>query len=108
MSDETRKLLGILGQLVGPRGVKAMREGGKVLEAAARFADVFLVPATNHAEDPHRILGVEPGDPWELVERVYRAKALVLHPDRQGTGNPEAFKRLKAAYEVLRDQRRRT
>ena len=56
--------------------------------------------------DPYRILGVEPGDPPELVTAVFRAKAKVLHPDKGG--DPEQFKRLHAAYKAVRAQAERS
>ena len=52
--------------------------------------------------EDYRVLGVEPGDPPELVEKVWRAKALFWHPDNQKTGNREAYERVKAAYDRLK------
>ena len=51
-----------------------------------------------------RILGVEPGDPPELLEKVWRAKALFWHPDNQKTGNRDAYERVKAAYDRLKGE----
>lgn len=56
--------------------------------------------------DPYRILGVEPGDPPELVTAVFRAKVKILHPDKGG--DPEQFKRLHAAYKAVRAQAERS
>lgn len=56
--------------------------------------------------DPYRILGVEPGDPPELVTAVFRAKAKVLHPDKKA-GDAEKFKRLDAAYKAVKAQAER-
>ena len=52
--------------------------------------------------EDYRILGVEPGDPPELMEKVWRVKALFYHPDNQKTGNRERFERVKAAYDRLK------
>ena len=52
--------------------------------------------------EDYRIVGVEPDDPPELMEKVWRVKALFYHPDNQKTGNREAFERVKAAYDRLK------
>ena len=54
--------------------------------------------------DYYAELGLAPGASRAAVDEAYRRQAKALHPDR----NPEAtaedrFKRLSAAYEVLRD-----
>lgn len=46
-------------------------------------------------------LGVEPTATSEEIRAAFRERAKVLHPD--AGGDPEAFKLLAAAYEVLRD-----
>lgn len=43
----------------------------------------------------------------ETIHRVFRFLAARLHPDNPETGNPEAFFRLKQAYDVLSDPERR-
>ncbi len=63
-------------------------------------------PETHQDNNPYRILGVEPGDPPEMVTAVFRAKVKILHPDKQ-TGNAEKFKRLKAAYDAIREVSRK-
>lgn len=57
-------------------------------------------PGTQQDNNPYLIVGVEPGDPPELVTAVFRAKAKILHPDKGG--DKEQFKRLKAAYDAIR------
>lgn len=52
----------------------------------------------------YAILGVEPSDPPELVEKVWRVKALFYHPDNQKTGNREAYERIKAAYDRIQGE----
>jgi len=56
--------------------------------------------------DHYRVLGVEPGDSIQMVRAVYRAKVLILHPDRV-TGELEAFKRLQMAYEAVMKEKKR-
>lgn len=56
--------------------------------------------------EDYRIVGVEPGDPPELMEKVWRAKALFYHPDNPKTGNRDAYERVKAAYDRLKGEER--
>ena len=50
-------------------------------------------------DEPYRILGVAPGADEAEVRAAYRA-ALRRHPPE---GDPQGFKRLRAAYEAVRD-----
>lgn len=56
-------------------------------------------PSTREA---HRILGVEPGADEGTVKQAYRERIKEVHPDASG-GDEAAFKRVRAAYEVLSD-----
>ncbi len=49
--------------------------------------------------DAYGILGASPDDPLELIKDVYKRKAFFYHPDRGG--DPNKFKRLSNAYEVI-------
>ncbi|MDP3052258.1 MAG: J domain-containing protein [bacterium] len=49
--------------------------------------------------DAYDILGASPDDPVELIKRVYNNKVLFYHPDKGG--DPEKFKKLTAAYELI-------
>jgi len=60
-------------------------------------------PETHQDNNPYRIVGVEPGDPPELITSVFRAKAKLFHPDTGKKPDPERFKRLKAAYDAIRE-----
>lgn len=55
-------------------------------------------------DDPYAIVGVFPGDPPEMVEAVYRAKAKYLHPDNKASpaADAERFRRLKDAYDKIK------
>lgn len=53
----------------------------------------------------YRWLGVKPGASSEEVKDAYREKAKQAHPDRGG--DPEDFKRISAAYEVLSNPQKR-
>jgi DnaJ domain len=46
-----------------------------------------------------RILGIKPTRNLNTIKRAYRAKALLLHPDKGGSA--ESFRELTAAYDYL-------
>jgi hypothetical protein len=61
-------------------------------------------------DDPrghYAALGLDPAATPEAVVAAFRRKARVLHPDVPGTGDAEAFIRVRQAYEVLGDAARR-
>ncbi|CED82258.1 chaperone regulator [Phaffia rhodozyma] len=51
------------------------------------------------------LLGANPTDSEDQLKKAYRKKALRLHPDKGG--DPEAFKEVTHAYEVLSDPQQR-
>jgi len=53
--------------------------------------------------DAYDILGVSPDDPVDLIKDVYRKKSMYYHPDKGG--DPERFKRLTQAYELILESR---
>ena len=55
--------------------------------------------------DLYEILGVGQDAGEDEIKRAYRRKARELHPDTGG--DPEAFKELTAAYEVLKNPQAR-
>lgn len=59
------------------------------------------IPATQ--EDPREILGVAPNAGDEEIRAAYLRKVKDNPPDR----SPAAFERIRDAYEILRDPRRR-
>jgi hypothetical protein len=61
-------------------------------------------------DDPaghYEVLELDPAAAPEVIAAAFRRKARLFHPDVPGTGNAAAFMRVKAAYEVLGDARRR-
>lgn len=67
------------------------------------------------ADDPHHILGIEPGSAWHCVREAYIALAKAYHPDRfAGVTLPNEVReylgvrasRINAAYAVLEDAMR--
>ena len=53
--------------------------------------------------DAYDILGVSPDDPVDLIKSVYQRKSMFYHPDKGG--DPEKFKRLTRAYELIMKSR---
>lgn len=51
-------------------------------------------------------LGIAPDADEGAIKKAYRKKSLKYHPDRP-TGDEEKFKKASAAYEVLKDERKR-
>lgn len=49
------------------------------------------------------LLQINPQAEIETIERIYRILAARYHPDNQETGDPERFRQLNEAYQVLRD-----
>jgi DnaJ-domain-containing protein 1 len=53
--------------------------------------------------DAYDILGVSPDDPVDLIKDVYKRKSMYYHPDKGG--DPERFKRLDKAYNLILESR---
>jgi len=52
-----------------------------------------------------RLLGVAPSAPWDEIEKAYRSKAKIHHPDVGG--DEDAMRALNEAYSRLKELRRR-
>jgi curved DNA-binding protein len=57
--------------------------------------------------DHYEVLQVSPNADAETIRRIYRLQARRFHPDNLESGDPETFRRLSEAYEVLSDPDRR-
>ena len=55
-------------------------------------------------DSPHGILGVSRDATWNEIKRSYRTLAKTHHPDVGG--DPAAFRRIQAAFEILEDKHR--
>jgi hypothetical protein len=63
--------------------------------------EVYLsLPAPARERDPYEVLGIRSGEPIEIAEAAYRAKAKLLHPDTGGTA--DAMAELNKAIEKVR------
>lgn len=62
---------------------------------------------TNDSADHYELLQISPNAEPETVHRVYRLLAQRLHPDNVETGDPEAFRMVSEAYQVISDPERR-
>jgi DnaJ-class molecular chaperone len=55
--------------------------------------------------DPYQTLGIQKGASESEVKKAYRKLAMVNHPDKGG--DPEQFKKIQGAYDILSDQDKR-
>jgi DnaJ family protein C protein 8 len=77
---------------------------GKELDKDAEIERIRAV----FSLDAYAVLDLQPGVPESDIKKVYRAKSLLIHPDK--TKNelaPDAFDRLKKAQTVLLDEKLR-
>lgn len=62
-------------------------------------------PATaSDLEMSYRLLGISPSATWSEIEKAYRTKAKVHHPDRGG--DEDAMRALNHAYAQLKKMRK--
>lgn len=67
---------------------------------------MHAAPATNSdMEMCYRILGLSPSAQWEEIERAYRQKAKIHHPDRGG--DEDTMRALNEAYGRIKKARGR-
>jgi DnaJ-domain-containing protein 1 len=57
-------------------------------------------PSRNDTEVAFRLLGISPSSQWDEVERAYRQKAKIHHPDRGG--DQDAMRALNDAYALIK------
>jgi curved DNA-binding protein CbpA len=57
--------------------------------------------------DHYEVLQVSQNADIETIERVYRLLAKRYHPDNSTSGDPERFREIRSAYEILSDSESR-
>ena len=57
-------------------------------------------PSNEDVEVCYRLLGLSPSARWEEIERAYRTKAKIHHPDRGG--DEDAMRALNEAYNRIK------
>ena len=62
-------------------------------------------PKNHDIEICFKLLGVSPSAPWDEIERAYRQKAKIHHPDRGGDG--DTMRALNDAYSTIKRLRSR-
>ena len=58
-------------------------------------------------EDLYELLQISPNADSDTIHRVYRLLAQRYHPDNQETADPEVFRKVLEAYQVLSDPEKR-
>ncbi len=56
--------------------------------------------SSQNVEISYRLLGVSPSSTWDEIEKAYRRKAKIHHPDLGG--DEDTMKALNEAYEMLK------
>ncbi|MFB6204276.1 MAG: molecular chaperone DnaJ [Candidatus Nanohaloarchaea archaeon] len=59
------------------------------------------------SKEYYEVLGVSEDASQEEIKKAYREKAKKHHPDSQGGGDEEKFKKINKAYDVLSDEEKR-
>ncbi|MBW7863502.1 MAG: J domain-containing protein [Candidatus Hydrogenedens sp.] len=57
-------------------------------------------PSRSDADMCYRLMGLSPSASWEEIEKAYRRKAKVHHPDHGG--DEDAMRALNEAYQTLK------
>ena len=81
-------------------------EDGRAEEQNASPRAAAEAPGAD-AEDYYEILQVSPNAHPDTIHRVFRILAQRFHPDNPDTGDEETFKKILAAYNVLKDPEQR-
>ncbi len=88
------------------RGLEELRGGPAPGAGGGRGASGGGTYAPHGAADVdwcYRLLGISSGASWEEIERAYRRKAKVHHPDHGG--DEDAMRALNEAYATLKSRR---
>lgn len=80
--------------------IRAMRE-----IRGERFDDEAPSGAAGDLDMCFRMLGISPSSNWDEIERAYKRKAKIHHPDRGG--DEDTMRALNEAYNRLKRTRKR-
>ncbi|CAN5577059.1 hypothetical protein BH10ACT1_BH10ACT1_38020 [soil metagenome] len=58
--------------------------------------------------EAHRVLGIEPGAPWDEIRQAYLERIRAHHPDRAGSSGTDESVRIIEAYSFLEARRSET
>ncbi|MGD8242977.1 MAG: DnaJ domain-containing protein [Desulfobacterales bacterium] len=102
-------VLGLLAYYYYRIGFRGKPFGGQYEQEPDDRRQQTDAPSAGGADNPHRVLGVEPDASQEDIRRAYRRLAAQYHPDKVAhLGNDlrhlaeQKFKAIQAAYEVLK------
>lgn len=83
-----------VGTIAAVHGILGLRQSRDLIRAN--------YPTSSEGFAARDILGLGPDAGWEEIRSAYRKAAAEHHPDRGG--DPEAYLRVQAAYNVLKDE----
>lgn len=101
-SSEDARRRGPFRQARGARRTRTGRSSGAGRGRARDAAGAARKPPQEAMDrrEAYRVLGLSPGADDDAVKAAYRRKVKAVHPDADG-GDPEAFRKVTAAYETL-------
>jgi curved DNA-binding protein CbpA len=69
----------------------------------SRYVGEMSAPLKGNFQDHYQVLGVEPRASSEVIQKAYTSLAARYSPKNRETADPEKFKAVNYAYEVLAD-----
>lgn len=90
---------------IWPDVIRALRQlRGEHVEDEPDPKSSSAMPMKQDLDVCYKMMGLTPSAPWEAVEKAYRQKARIHHPDRGG--DEDTMRALNEAYEQLKRTRR--
>jgi len=84
--------------------------GHKMCGPSSRYRPTSVIISRLYGsseQNAYKTLGISPGATEKEIKKAYREKVLKHHPDR-ADGSDEGFKKVKQAYDLLRQRSRKT